>query len=400
MILPGLILANMFYLAAFDHLPNSLRLGIAAVLGAGYIAAGLYGIATRPTFGLGLMFAGFCLMLLAWGFGPFVDPFEPMRSLATPDAGIRKAVTFMAGIAILSRAQRLPHQGILIAISVMIALAAFAALTNPLVSLSDEPELRLAPFTGAPFSDEPSEAPDGLHSSAYVLSLCLLIVYSMVQTNVITKSRGGALMAIMMLLILGYQVRTAWMLLIAFSITTAAAWLARQGRDGTAVVFTALFGLISLAALALFAMSVLDVGLDIKEVSSGRTGTYAERLEFFKSRPLVSLILGSGPGSDLMYSRTWWWTMTDSHNDFLTMMVEGGIVALLGTFIYLIGIAVHCGRNALPFVAGIFVSSALSNALINRPMIVTLMFVAIAFKCHKSMQTTRVLTLRRVPRLA
>ena len=76
---------------------------------------------------------------------------------------------------------------------------------------------------------------------------------------------------------------------------------------------------------------------NLVDFSSGRLEQYTERLSSLEQRDIIGQLLGNGPGSDVTFSRQWWWEAKGSHNDFLQHIREDGVIGLLGIIIYIIG---------------------------------------------------------------
>lgn len=383
MIIEALVIGNLLYLLAFDYLPSELRLMMAGGIGVGYIALATVGVLVRSSLGLATMFAGVVMMLAAWALGAIFDPFESMRSIATADVGLRYTVSAMSGVAILCFADRMRRPAVVAMVGIIAVTLVFAlviAMVMPAATLGEAVATRFAPFTGTPMAlvaTSGASEPEGLHSSGYVIALYLLILLSLWQGGQIPSRVGGVLIMLAAILVLGYQVRTSWVLLIVYFAVVAGIVIVST-RSGVLLAISA--GSVALALIALGAIYLLaTVGADdLIEFSSGRTGTYSDRMVLLRNRSIPTLLFGSGPGSDVVYSSVWWWEAKNSHNDFLTSLIEGGLLGLAGRIVFLVGIVMHAGRWALPHVGAIVGSSMISNALFGRSMIMPLIFLAIA----------------------
>lgn len=378
MIIHSLVIANLLYLLLFDHLPSELRLMLAGGVGVGYIVMSIVAVYSRPSAGLVVMGIGTALVLMPWGLGSIIDPFEPMRSQTTPDAALRYAVAAMASIAILRYWREIPSHFVVGVIAVTLVYAVGVAIVSPPASLGEAEATRFAPFTGTPLTaGVAAGGTEGLHSSGYVVALQLLVVTALWRSGQITTRVAAPMMALALILVLGYQVRTTWVLLAAFAITSL---ILRMTETRSGALLALSIGSIALASGAFAMLLIISfMGWDeLVEFSSGRMGTYIDRMFLLQNRSTTTLLIGSGPGSDVVYSSVWWWEAKNSHNDFLTSLIEAGIVGLVGRILFLIGMVMHSGRWALPFVVAIAASSMISNALFGRSMIMPVMFVALA----------------------
>lgn len=378
MIIHSLVIANLLYLLLFDHLPSELRLMLAGGIGIGYIGMGVAAVYSRPSAGLVVMGIGVAFVLVPWGLGPIIDPFEPMRSQATPDTALRHAVAAMASIAILRYWREIPSHLVVGVIAITLVYAAGVAIVSPAASLGEAEATRFAPFTGTPLViGAAAGGTEGLHSSGYVVTLQLLVIAALWRTGQIATRVAAPIMALAIILVLGYQVRTTWVLLGAF-VTASLILKMMETRAGTLLALS--IGSIVLASAAFALLLIISfMGWDeLVEFSSGRMGTYLDRVSLLQNRSTTTLLIGSGPESDVVYSSVWWWEAKNSHNDFLTSLIEAGIIGLVGRFMFLIGMVMHSGRWAVPYVVAIFASSMISNALFGRSMIMPVIFVALA----------------------
>jgi O-antigen ligase len=119
--------------------------------------------------------------------------------------------------------------------------------------------------------------------------------------------------------------------------------------------------------LAFLALLIASYYLDFTQFSSGRTSVYAERIDLISARPLATLLFGTGAGTDLVVSSAWWWDAKNSHNDFLSVLYERGLLgflSLLAVFWSLIFIS----SKTTPLALAIFSASIISNGLLARPL--------------------------------
>jgi O-antigen ligase len=95
-------------------------------------------------------------------------------------------------------------------------------------------------------------------------------------------------------------------------------------------------------------------------------------------RPPMTLFLGTGIGSELMKSTVWWWEDKNSHNDFIDITIQVGIVGLIMTIALMCIAAAQLDQYQLPLFLSFVVSSAVSNGLLNRPFIAALLLCFMA----------------------
>ena len=117
--------------------------------------------------------------------------------------------------------------------------------------------------------------------------------------------------------------------------------------------------------------------MDYTEISSGRTSAYEERLDLIAARPPLEFLFGTGPGSEVLPSTIWWWEAKNSHNDFIDLTIQVGVVGLT-LFLLLLAVTWRMLDDVrLPLYMAFVVSSLFSNGLLARPFIAVL-FLAFA----------------------
>jgi O-antigen ligase len=121
----------------------------------------------------------------------------------------------------------------------------------------------------------------------------------------------------------------------------------------------------------------LSEGVDLMQLSSGRTIAYGERLDLIGDRPFLELLFGTGPGSEVLPSTVWWWEPKNSHNDFIDLAIQIGLVGLT-LFVLLLAIIWRAlDETRIPLYVMFVMSSLFSNGLLARPYIAVL-FLAFA----------------------
>lgn len=372
----SLIGMSFFYTLAFDYMPDQVRLQIAGAVAAGYIVLSFERLLFTRDPAIRWMFAGLVLIVLAWAAGSLVNPFDPARENTSITTGFRSISGLFSGVVILGFADRINTKLILLGFLALIGLAAAVALTEPAVSLGGS--TRLHPFTGG----------TGLHASAYVVALAVLGIFLMWRARQLSNIAAVPVLLLGGYVILGYAVRTALVLLFIVAAMMAFQAITRRTRYLAPTLIC--FGLAGILVVLLLLVSFIDASTwkDLVSFSSGRLATYSERISGLVQRDLPGQIFGSGPGSDLGFSRQWFWGAKDSHNDFLRHFKEDGMLGIAGLVIYLIGIFRFARFDGLPVVLCLIGSSAISNALLARPTIIVFFFLilVVVYRSRQSQQ--------------
>ena len=116
----------------------------------------------------------------------------------------------------------------------------------------------------------------------------------------------------------------------------------------------------------------------VENLGSGCIGNRLERIDILSRRSVPTMLFGSGPGSNSFYSFIWWWEKKDSHHDLLTIIIESGFVGLSATLLFLFLLFRRLDREGLPLIWFLMSGSLVSNALLQRPILATLFWLAVA----------------------
>ena len=347
-------------------MPGQIRLMFAGIIASGYIVLSFERVLFSRDPAIRWMFAGVVLIVFAWAAGGVANPFDAERASASVSIGFRNISGLVSGIVILGYADKINPRLVLAGCLALIGMAAVFAFTQPGILLGGT--LRLHSFTGG----DP-----GLHSSAYVVALAVLGVFLMWRSGHLSNKTAVPVLLLGVYLILGYAVRTALVLLLIAAAMIAFQAITRRTRYLAPTLIS--FGFAGIFVILLVFVIFMDASTwkDLVNFSSGRLATYSERISALAQRDLLGQIFGSGPGSDIGFSRQWFWGAKDSHNDFLRHFKEDGMIGILGLVVYLIGIFRFARFDGLPVVLCLIGSSAISNALLARPTIIVFFFLTL-----------------------
>lgn len=216
----------------------------------------------------------------------------------------------------------------------------------------------------------------GLHTHAYVVFASFIFIHFYFFE--LRRMRNLSLMlAILFAFALGfgYGVRTSLTCLLTYMLVFYAfhkQWRVIKRSNlvliSICVVFVVLF----------FLADNIDL-LSFDGFSSGRLSEYVSRLEYIKNRDWSGNLFGSGAGSDIMYSETWWWEDKGSHNDYLTLIIEFGFVYLV-VFLWFVKKVISLFKGnfmAYGIFAAYLISSIISNGFMFRPLASYILFMSL-----------------------
>ena len=201
-----------------------------------------------------------------------------------------------------------------------------------------------------------------IHTHSYIIAMCFIVLGYWIFKRQPTWILFLYLTVTFLFLYIGYGVRTASVVYITFIIATLFAkehvfkfiWI-------QLLVFIPIFG------LALFML--FDFNYDT--FSSGRLTMYSEKIKLLSSYSAPELLFGKGYGADMITTERWWFELKGSHSDFLTYIVENGLLYLLFTMFLiasLTGFKRRINLMYLSLIIGYFLSSLISNGIAVRPL--------------------------------
>ncbi len=353
----GLVLGALVYTLLFDFLDDGFRVAVAGLLGLAVVLRCLVSWA-HPQGQAATYFLCGLILVCIFQFVFVLDP-----GVRSPGDYASLALRLMTTIAVLvyfghERTAILPRLLVVLCVSVLVA-ALWAVATGAPVDYAGT--MRPATFTGGL---------EGVHSSGYVVTAALVGTIMLWRRGWLGTGWSLVIGLPLLALVAAYQVRTTWLMVSVFIFTSLFLHLRSQG--GSKALILPIGGII--VALLAFAFGG-DV--DYTEISSGRTSAYEERLDLIAARPPLEFLFGTGPGSEVLPSTIWWWEAKNSHNDFIDLTIQVGVVGLTLFLLLLAATWRMLDDVRLPLYMAFVVSSLFSNGLLARPFIAVL-FLAFA----------------------
>ena len=220
----------------------------------------------------------------------------------------------------------------------------------------------------------------GIHSSAYSISLILILLIHFKKYSQISNIIFYLLILICIYLISGYKVRSSIFLILIF-IFIELVFKKFPNKFYLFLLFNFLI-FISILIFFYFFDQNKDFYIYVNEVSSGRVFNLYERIQDFFTRDLVSMIIGTGPGTDLIFTEVWWWSEKDSHSDIFKFMWEFGIFGLI-CLLWWFRMIINLSSVLFSTILAVYSISLISNGLMTRPSISFLVFIIIALQYKK-----------------
>lgn len=350
---------QLLLLLGFNYLPSGLRLGLAATINITYVLAIIFYVQKtghRRDLILLAPVAGYVVLGLL-GLG--LENISQTESRASVIAAFRQLSPYVALVALIVCRAEISRRLLVICAVTILASASLHATLFPEVFLNNS--YRFAPFS------------TNIHASAYGLVAVALLLWFFHATGSLPHVAVYGLTAICFLLLFGNGVRSAVLFLVCYLAVEAvlSAKLLKENKGLFLVLLAALICAVTAVALT------IDL-TQYNHLSSGRLSNYSERFSLLYERDLRSLLLGSGPGSDLLKTNTWWWDAKDSHSDILKILWEGGILGLCVFLWFWLLIGMRDQGALLSFSIAILAVSLVSNAYLSRPNSAFLLFAFVA----------------------
>ncbi|MEC9346949.1 MAG: hypothetical protein VYB54_12040 [Pseudomonadota bacterium] len=379
--LPFFIVLNFIYSSFYNALPEEYLTPIAALTFAGQAGLAVVSLLSRPGWWRWRLF--FVIMVL-----PFVwlAAYLILRQTIDFPQMLRYLGGFYMGVLVFGHYDRFPTRLVAWGAVLSVVWIMLWSMTQPLYLHSNEAEFeepvpgwwaavvgngRLAPFHGG------YENP---HSSGYMALALMLVVHQSWLAGAIPAQVMGASVFFSMVYILGcFSTQVLFAAVVYFG--CYGLFTRRISRPMKLVV--ALAGMIIMGIILTEneeRKAAVRVDTDIKweELGSGRLGTWAERAFMISIRDGPRLWLGTGIGSDFMPSIMWRLKDAPSHNVFLTMMIESGIIGSIAYWAALIMMMRALGRLGICLFSVVFVTAMIGNGITLRPMPFLMFFIAVA----------------------
>jgi O-antigen ligase len=108
--------------------------------------------------------------------------------------------------------------------------------------------------------------------------------------------------------------------------------------------------------------------LDWNEISSGRLLSWNERINILISYDFGTLFFGQGYGADIMKTKQWWWDEKPSHNDFLSLIFNSGLLSFLLFIIIFYKLFKNANSFQKSLIIFIIITSTTNTGYLGRPI--------------------------------
>ena len=205
-----------------------------------------------------------------------------------------------------------------------------------------------------------------LHTASYLMVVCAALSLYLFEAGQLGRRLLIGLVACSCVLIFyGWGVRTSMVAALAFGLV----YVGQRSRMlPLAVLLAVAFGLALGLVPLLLGIVHLPTWEEMVEMSSGRVSMWLQKAAILADSGLAEWLFGHGEGSDWIVSEVWWWSAKDSHNDFIRLLNQQGLVGLGLVLAMLVTWAgVFPPGVAAPLLTALAASTAFSNGIMFRP---------------------------------
>jgi hypothetical protein len=215
-----------------------------------------------------------------------------------------------------------------------------------------------------------------LHTTSYLIVVCAGLSLYLYEGGHLGRRLLIVLALFSIVLVFhGWGVRTSMVAAVAFGVV----YLIQTSRMAPLAFFVLTAGALAVAFVPLlFGLIHLPSWDEMVELSSGRISMWLQKIDILANSSLLEWLFGHGEGSDWIVSEVWWWSAKDSHNDFIRLLNQQGLLGLGGVLLVLaVWARIFPPGVAAPLLAALVASTAFSNGIMFRPQASLLMPLAL-----------------------
>lgn len=215
-----------------------------------------------------------------------------------------------------------------------------------------------------------------LHTSSYLVVVCAALSFYLFEAGQFGRRLLIGLVGFSVVLVFyGWGVRTSMVAALAFG---AVLLVQRRPMAPLALFVMLAAGLAAAFVPLLFGLVHLPSWDEMVELTSGRFSMWLQKIDILANSSLLQWLFGHGEGSDWIVSEVWWWSAKDSHNDFIRLLNQQGVLGL-GAVLAVLAVWSRSFPPgvAAPLLAALVASTAFSNGIMFRPQASLIMPLAL-----------------------
>lgn len=204
---------------------------------------------------------------------------------------------------------------------------------------------------------------NGPHTSTYSLLIFYFLFFIFYKNNYISKYLFIVISLITVFILFGYKARNAELAFILFFIS----FYFFESRYSTSLRNTIFFMSSIFFIIFIFLINGFFT-LDWNEISSGRLLSWNERINILINYDFDTLFFGQGYGADIMKTKQWWWDEKPSHNDFLSLIFNSGLLSFLLFIIIFYKLFNNANSFQKSLIIFIIITSVTNTGYLGRPI--------------------------------
>ena len=342
---------QIFYLFAFNHLPEAVRLVLSSSLFCVHLGLAAVTLLGRASAWSLLLLVSILLTMLTWvpahvlGMGEVnsVSIGDLLRNIAWP----------VMLIWVLSYPLSLPRSLLCWYAVLFTVLGAVVALTGPPVYVSGTP--RLASITSGL---------DNMHASAKLMALQILLLDQLRRARLLDARLAWPLIGLAGVILIGFGGRNEFLFVLCYF----AALIYFAMRHDLVIRFAPV---VAVGAAIVAAIVLLQIVAHPGNLGSGRIGVWSYRLWLISHRDPITFFFGGGVGADNIWTPQWWFFEdgASAHNDYLHVIMESGIIGLLAMFTLVYALWLRLPNDGRAIVVAMCVNSFFANGFFTSPLL-------------------------------
>lgn len=204
---------------------------------------------------------------------------------------------------------------------------------------------------------------NGPHTSTYSLLIFYFLFFIFYKNNYISKYLFIVVSLITVFILFGYKARNAELAFILFFVS----FYFFESKYSDSLKNTIFFVLLIFFIIFIFLINGFFT-LDWNEISSGRLLSWNERINILANYDFNTLFFGQGYGADIMKTKQWWWDEKPSHNDFLSLIFNSGLLSLILFIIILVKLFKEGNSFQKALIIFIIITSLTNTGYLGRPI--------------------------------
>lgn len=204
---------------------------------------------------------------------------------------------------------------------------------------------------------------NGPHTSTYSFVIFYFLFFIYYKNNCISKYLFIIITLITVFILFGYKARNAELAFILFFLS----FYFFESKYSNSIKIVIFYLILVFSIILIFLLNGFYI-LDWNEISSGRLYSWTERINILLNYDFNTLFFGQGYGADLMKTKQWWWDEKPSHNDFLSLIFNSGLISFFLFILILFKLFIKANSFQKSLLIFIMITSLTNTGYLGRPI--------------------------------